>query len=158
MEKMRANIDMKPIITWILIADSARARLFFNDGPGHGVKLVSDEVIRGLNLPDREIMSDRPGRAFDSVGAGRHAKEPKTDPRKVEKRSFAHELAAMLDDGLKQGKFERLVLVAPPGELGFLRAELSPGVRKRVSAELNKDLTGVPPSEVPDHLGKVMAV
>jgi len=120
--------------------------------------LVSDEVFSGTNLPGREIMSDRPGRTFDSVGAGRHAKEPRTDPREVEKRSFAHELAAMLDDGLKQGKFERLVLVAPPRELGFLRVELSPAVRKRVSAELNKDLTGVSPSEIPDHLGDVMAV
>lgn len=149
---------MKPIVTWILIANGARARLFSNDGPGHGVKLVSDEVFAGTNLPGREIMSDRPGRTFDSVGAGRHAKEPRTDPREVEKRSFAHELAAMLDDGLKQGKFERLVLVAPPRELGFLRVELSPAVRKRVSAELNKDLTGVAPSEITDHLGAVMAV
>lgn len=40
-------------------------------------------------------------------------------------------------DGLKQGKFERLVLVAPPGELGLLRAELYPAARERVSAELN---------------------
>jgi protein required for attachment to host cells len=48
--------------------------------------------------------------------------------------------------------------VAPPRELGFLRAELSPAVRKRVSAELNKDLTGVTPSEITDHLGAVMAV
>jgi protein required for attachment to host cells len=120
--------------------------------------LVSDEVLVGVNLPGREIMSDRPGRTFDSVGAGRHAKEPRTDAREIEKRSFAHELAAMLDDGLKQGKFDRLVLVAPPRELGFLRAELSPAVRKRVSAELNKDLTGVAPSEILDHLGAVMAV
>ncbi len=149
---------MKPIVTWILIANGARARLFSNDGPGHGVTLVSDEVLVGVNLPSREIMSDRPGRTFDSVGAGRHAKEPRTDPREIEKRSFTHELAAMLDDGLKQGKFERLVLVAPPGELGFLRAELSPAVRKRVSAELNKDLTRMAPSEIPDHLGAVMAI
>lgn len=149
---------MKPTITWILIADSARARIFFNDGPGQGIKLLSDKVIRHPTPPGREIMSDRPGRTFDSVGGGRHAKEPRTDPRKVEKRSFTHELAAMLDDGLKQGKFERLVLVAPPGELGLLRAELSAAVRKRVSAELNKDLTGVAPSEIPDHLGDAIAM
>ncbi len=89
---------MKPIVTWILIANGARARLFSNDGPGHGVRLVSDEVLVCVNLPGREIMSDRPGRTFDSVGAGRHAKEPRTDAREIEKRSFAHELAAMLDD------------------------------------------------------------
>lgn len=151
-------MSMKSVVTWILIANGARARLFSNDGPGHGVELVSDEVLAGANLPGREIMSDRPGRTFDSFGAGRHAKEPRTDPRKVEKRSFTHELAAMLDDGLKQGKFERLVLVAPPGELGLLRAELSPAVRKRVSADLNKDLTGLAPSEIPDHLGAVIAL
>jgi protein required for attachment to host cells len=149
---------MKPTITWILVADSARARLFFNDGPGKGVKSVSDHVFQHPTPPGREIMSDRPGRTFDSVGGGRHAKEPRTDPRKVEKRSFAHELAAMLDDGLKQGKFERLVLVAPPGELGLLRAELSEAVQKRVSAELNKDLTGLTPSEIPDHLGDAIAI
>ena len=149
---------MKPTITWILVADSARARLFFNDGPGKGVKPVSDKVFRHATPPGREIMSDRPGRTFDSVGGGRHAKEPRTDPRKVEKRSFAHELAAMLDEGLKQGKFERLVLVAPPGELGLLREELSAAVQKRVSAELNKDLTGVAPSEMPELLGDIIAI
>ena len=149
---------MKPTVTWILVADSARARLFFNDGPGQGVKLVSDEVIRHPTPPGREITSDRPGRTFDSVGEGRHAKEPRTDPRLVEKRNFAHELAAMLDDGLKQGKFERLVLVAPPGELGLLRAAISAAVQKRVSAELNKDLTGVAPSEISDHLGDAIAI
>ena len=149
---------MKPIVTWILVANGARARLFSNDGPGHGVKLVSDEVLTGVNLPGREIMSDRPGRTFDSTGQRRHAKEPRTNPREVEKHRFAHQLAAMLEDELNQGKFDRLVLVAPPKALGQLRDELSKSVRARVSAELAKDLTHLPAQELQEHLGAVIAV
>ena len=149
---------MKRITTWILVADAAQGRLFRNDGPGRGIALVSDAVLRGRNLPGREIMSDRPGRTFDSVGQGRHAMVPRTDPREVEKQRFAHQLAAMLDDGLKRGSFDRLVLVAPPKALGQLRDELSKSVRARVSAELAKDLTHLPAQELRKHLSTVIAV
>lgn len=149
---------MKPITTWILVADGTRARILRNDGPGRGVHPITDDLLQGRNLPGREIMADRPGRTFDSVGAGRHAKEPRSDPREVEKRRFARRLAAMLDARLKRGRFDRLVLVAPPQELGRLRDELSPAVRKRVSAELNKDLTATALQDIPEHLGAVLAV
>lgn len=149
---------MKRITTWILVADGTQARLLYNDGPGRGIKPFFEEVLHGRNLPGREIMSDRPGRTFDSFGQGRHAKEPPSDPREVEKRRFAHELAAMLDDALKRGKFDRLVLVAPPKALGQLRAELSKPVRARVSAELGKDLTHLSVRELPQHLASVTAV
>ncbi len=151
-------MTMKSIVTWILIADGSRARLLSNHGPGRGVEPVSEDLLEGRNLPGREIMSDRPGRTFDSVGAGRHAKEPRTDAREVEKQRFSHVLAEMLHRELGRGKFERLVLVAPPKELGRLRAELSPAVRDRVTAELNKDLTRLSLREVAEHLGAVMAV
>ena len=149
---------MKRITTWILVADATQGRLFCNDGPSRGIAPVSDAVLRGRNLPGREIMSDRPGRTFDSAGQGRHAKEPRTDPREVEKHRFAHQLAAMLDERLKRGSFDRLVLVAPPRALGQLRDELSKSVRARVSAELAKDLTHLPARDLQEHLGTVIAV
>jgi len=149
---------MKRIITWILVADGSQARLFCNDGPGRGVAPLSDDLLTGCNLPGREIMSDRPGRTFDSTGQGRHAKEPRTNPREVEKRRFAHTLAAMLEDGLNQGRFDCLVLVAPPRALGQLRDELSESVRDKISAELAKDLTHTPEHKPPEHLVGIMAV
>ncbi len=149
---------MKRIITWILVADGSQARLFCNDGPGRGVAPLFDDLLTGCNLPGREIMSDRPGPAFDSMGQGRHAKEPRTDPREVEKRRFAHAPAAMQEDGLNQGGFDCLVLVAPPRALGQLRDELSKSARDKVSAELTKDLTQTPLHELPEHLGRIMVV
>ena len=149
---------MKRIITWILVADGFQARLFCNDGPGRGVAPLSDDLLTGCNLPGREIMSDRPGWAFDSAGQGRHAKEPRTDPREAEKRRFAHTLVAMLEDGLNQVRFDCLVLIAPPRALGQLRDELSKSVRDKISAELAKDLTQTPPHKLPEHLVGIMAV
>jgi protein required for attachment to host cells len=149
---------MKPIRTWILIADGTQARLLCNDGPGHGLEPVFDEVVHGRNRPGREIDSDRPGRTFDSAGAGRHAKEPPTDPRDNEKQHFVRRLATLLDDGLKHQRYDRLVIAAPPRALGQLRAVLPDRVRAKVAAELGKDLTHIATGDLARHLGSVMAV
>lgn len=149
---------MKRIRTWILVADGARARIVLNDGPGRGVKPGPNKEFYGHNAPDREIVTDRPGRAFDSAGQGRHAMEPRSDPHEQAQRHFHHELAAYLDAAAKRNAYDRLIIVAPPRALGHLRAELSNAVRAKVTGELNKDLTHVPIHELANHLGSVMAV
>jgi len=150
---------MKRIKTWILIADGARARIALNDGPGRGVKPGPDKEFEGINAPTRDIVSDRPGRTFDSSGlGGRHSKEPRTDPHEHEQQVFHHRLAAYLDAAAKRGDFDRLVVVAPPKALGNLRSELTDPVRAKLVGELNKDLTHVPIHDLAAHLGSVLAV
>jgi protein required for attachment to host cells len=148
---------MKQIITWFLVANGTEARLFRSTGPGQGVEPVSGEIMRGPNLPDREIMSDRPGRTFDSAGQGRHAMEPRTDPALVEKRRFTHGLAETLNAALEREEFDRLVLAAPPKILGQLREDLSKSVRAKVEAELSKDLTHLPVTDIEARLSAVIA-
>lgn len=149
---------MKPTITWILIADGARARIFVNRGSGMGVVALEGAEFSGDHRPDREILTDKPGRTFESVGIMRHAIEPHHDPHRELKRSFAESLADMLDEKLAKKEFDRIVLVAPPVTLGDLRAALSAPVRTAVYAELDKDLTKTPAAELPKHLGEVMPV
>lgn len=149
---------MKPVKTWILIADGTRARIAINDGPGRGVRPALDMEFHGVNAANRVIMSDRPGRTFDSAGQGRHAMEPRTDPQTHEQRSFLHDVAAYLDKAAQRGEFDRLVVVAPPKALGSLRAALSENVQSKVTGELNKDLTHVPIHDLAEHLGSVLAV
>ena len=50
-----------------------------------------------LHHHDREILSDKPGRAFASVGNGRSAMEPQTEWHRFEKHKFAREMAKVLD-------------------------------------------------------------
>ena len=148
----------RPVVTWVLIADGARARLFANEGVGKGLKPAFDQEFIGTRLPSRDITTDRPGRAFDSAGEGRHAMEPPTDPHCYEKQVFAHDVATALDDARKKNAFDRLVVVAPPEALGNLRSELSEELQRMVTAELNKDLTKVPVRDLADFLGEVMAL
>lgn len=149
---------MKPITTWILIADGARARVLENTGPGKGVAEVAGLEFTDERLRSRDIMADRPGRAFASAGDGRSAMERPTDPVEKRQSDFARSLAAKLDRKRRQKAFDRLVLVAAPAALGHLRGALSPQLRELVTAELAKDLTKVPNPEIPRHLEDVLVV
>ena len=149
---------MKPVRTWILIADGARARIVLNEGPGSGVTAVEGGLFEQDLKPTREIMADRAGRTFDSAGTGRHAMEQPTDPVRQEKRHFAHHLADHLADAVAKNAFDRLVVVAAPSALGDLRAAMSDKVRDRIHAELPKDLTKVPNDKLASHLEDVIAL
>lgn len=142
---------MRQGITWVLIADGAKARLARHESTGGGA-LIPVRDFDGANQPGRDLTSDRPGRTFDSAGEGRHAMQPTTDPKRYEKRRFAHELAGFLDAAAKRGDFDQLILVAPPQALGDLRDELPKAVIGMLVGELAKDLTNTPLHDLPDHL------
>lgn len=149
---------MKAKTTWILVANGTYAYIACNHGPGHGIERDLIGEFHGENLPGREIMSDAPGRAFDSGGQGRHAMEPATDPRRVNQQAFAHELADYLGKASTTHKFDRLVVAAAPQMLGELRHCLPDTVKEKITGELSKDLTQVPVHKLADHLGDVMAL
>jgi protein required for attachment to host cells len=143
---------MKPIRTWVLIADAARARVFETTGKGTGLSAVQDMTMGTALAPSHEIGTDRPGRSFDSVGTGRHAMESPSDPHRERKRQFARRIAEAIERRLGTKSFDRLVVVAPAVTMGDLRAALSDRVKATVSAEVVADLTNTPASELPSHL------
>jgi protein required for attachment to host cells len=145
---------MKPIRTWVLIADAARARVFETRGRGSGLTPVADMTLETTLLPSHEIGSDRPGRSFDSAGVGRHAMESPTDPHREQKRQFARRIAEAVEARQATGSFDRLVLVAPAVTMGDLRALLRCKVKTAVTAEVVADLTNTPVNELPAHLAQ----
>lgn len=150
---------MKKTVTYILVADGARARLYANHGVGKGLQPVSGATHKAdLHHHDREILTDKPGRTFSSVGRSRSAIEPHTEWHRFEKHKFAREMARILDAAAETKSFDRLILVAPPATLGDLRMEMGEATRKMVTAELPKDLTRHAEQELPQHLGEVLAV
>ena len=147
---------MKPTQTWILIADGARARILQNDGPGKGLHEIPGGTFHGNHAATHDIMSDRTGRSYSSVGPGRSAIEAHSDPHRELKKQFAHQLADALADGLQRKAYDRLVIVAAPSALGDLRAALSDQVRAKVTGELAKDLTKTPDGDVAEYLRDVL--
>ncbi|MFZ2405515.1 MAG: host attachment protein [Methylobacter sp.] len=138
-------------LTWILIADSTRARIFTADSSSSPLEEIEDFSHTEGRLHDREITSDLPGK-IKSVGGGGHAFEQPTDPKKHEADSFAHRIAEYLEDALNTNRFEQLLIVAPPAFLGLLRNQLPEPVKKLVRFELNKDITMLSVADIREHL------
>jgi protein required for attachment to host cells len=149
---------MKPIRTWIVIADGARARIVCNEGPGKGLRPIPTAEM-SADLPrTRDLGSDRPGRVHDSQGHSRHGIEPRVDWHRFEKQHFARKVATMLDAKAASSAFDRLILVAPAKTLGDLRATLGKTAQGMVAGEMVKDLTACPDHELADHLKAVIAL
>jgi protein required for attachment to host cells len=132
---------------WVVVADGKKALLFRNKGDALYINLELIEEIHQDNPPTHEQGSDRPTTVYQSVGASRSSAEA-TDWHQAGEDRFAHRLADDLHVRAREGKFEQLVLVAPPRMLGVLRHALHPELRKRIIAESDKTLTQHPTSEI----------
>jgi protein required for attachment to host cells len=140
-------------ITWILIADLGRARLFEH-------RRRSERTLEPIFEDDRPEFrdreqrrtSDRPGRVHESHEAARHAAEPHTSNEERARDRYARELIDRLHAEAAQRRFHNLVLVAPPAMLGTLRKLLGDELGGRVVGSLAKDLAGMPEHDLPEHL------
>jgi protein required for attachment to host cells len=158
---MRAS-DQR-IATRIVVADRAEAR-FYDLGPSNSLQIAGRLVDPSARLPDRAFVSDRPGRVFDRApppvgrrGAGaHHATDGERSPRKHEAELFARRIAAELERGRRQGRFERLLLVAGPAFLGLLRASMNKNLRAITVAEVDKDLVHRPERIVRNYVAQAL--
>jgi protein required for attachment to host cells len=133
--------------TWVLIADGEKALFLENVTDGADPNLRVWREDHHENPPDREQGTDRPGR-FHDTGPGQKSAFAETDWHRLEKARFAQELAERLYGYAHRGRFDRLVVVAPPQVLGDLRGKLHKEVAARVVAEIPKTLTNHPVDEI----------
>ncbi|GBD43918.1 hypothetical protein HRbin40_01401 [bacterium HR40] len=142
---------------WVVVADGARLRIFRPDAERRGLEVVHEELYAPARMKGSELLADRPGRTYDSThDKGRHAMEPDTDPKRVEKEKFAFRISELLEEGLNNGQYGELVLVAAPRMLGDLRTALSDRVRSCIVEEVDKDLTWLPHPELEERLRPVI--
>lgn len=138
--------------TWILVADAAKARLF--ELPRKGARLTE---IACYTNPDGRSPGQHPAhgrlpRTQESNNAARHAIEPKTTLRDKHARQFADTLGDVVQRGRLEGRYDKLVLMAPPRFLGALHATLDEQTLKHVVGEVGNDLLGLSPAELRTHL------
>ncbi len=127
-------------VTWVVVADGSRARVFSR------AKRFSDlQPVEVLEEPDartreRELISDRPGRSFDSHGSGRHAMGSNSSAKDEILEEFARRIAHRIEAGRTGGDFHHLILVAAPAVLGAIRLILSNASRQLIVGEVSKNL------------------
>jgi protein required for attachment to host cells len=136
---------------WVVVCDGKKALVLENAGDEKFLNLKTREVYEQPDLKTRELGTDAPGRAFNSVGAGRSALEP-TDWHAQEEDRFLRKLAERLDVAVNAGQAQALILIAPPRALGVLRQTYSHGLRAAVRAEIDKDFVKLPLHEIEKHL------
>lgn len=147
---------MKPPRTCLLLLNGNRARFVYHSGPGQGFESDKNGEMSGPNLHGRDINADRPGRAFDRKGAGRHAMEYSTDPVKSARKEFFKDVVGKLEKEHAARDFSRLILVAPPRILSEFSPMLPPKLNELLYETLQKDLTQVPINDLSPHLESVM--
>ena len=144
---------MKKPRLWYVIADGGRARFVERDEEG-AFRTLSSFVSTELHKRTHELGRDRPARVMESATPGRSAVEPRRDLHEAAKENFIQTVADTLAAEQKDGKFDELVLVAPPGVIASLKGSLSKPTAKIVIKELHKDLTKVPDHQLTGHLAQ----
>ena len=132
---------------WVMVGDGQKALFFRNEGDATYPNLEIVQVLEQDNPSTREQGSDRPGRTHSSVGTARSAMQ-ETNWHKLEKHRFAKDIADALYSAAHSGRYDKLVIAAPPMIMGDLRKAMHKEVSDKVVAEVSKDLTNMPPHEI----------
>jgi len=140
-----------PHNAYVFVGDGRKALVLRNEGDAQYLDLKTERVFADKNPPTREQGTDRPGREHSSLGAGRSSVS-QTDWHDLEEHRFAHEVAATLEKIVRERKVEHLIVVAPPRTLADLRKAFHDDVKKKIVAELDKDLTKHPVYDIEKHL------
>lgn len=131
----------------VFVGDGTKALFLRNKGDAEHVNLEVEQVFAQDNPATRDQGTDRPGRSFASSGAQRSAME-QTDWHQLAEDRFVGEVADKLYKHAHAGRFQSLIVVAPPKVLGQLRKAFHKEVSDKVSAEVPKELTSHPIHEI----------
>lgn len=130
----------------IVVADGRKMLLLRNEGDAAFPNLQVEKKVVDKHNPDHhEQATDLAGGAMGTRTSGAQwggGNMEEVDFHQLEEDRFAAETAALLNDRALRGDFKSLIVIAPPKTLGELRKHYHKEVAGRITAELDKDLTG----------------
>ena len=141
-----------PHNAFVFVGDGRKALLLRNEGDEKHVNLKTENVFENVNPSTHEQGSERPGRVSKAQHSGQRSAVEPVDWHDIEEHRFARQVAAKMEQVVRQKKAPALVIVAPPKTLADLRAAFHSDVQALVIAEINKDLTKHSVGEIERHL------
>jgi protein required for attachment to host cells len=143
------NRRFRMATTWILAADSARARILEMGASGGDPREIDDLLNPDGRLQNRDINAEPDGRFY---GRGErdqgHSTGHKITPVEHKTELFSKEVGRYLDNARTQHRYDRLYVIAPPEFLGLVRQNMTEETRRLVAEEINKDLSKSAPAEI----------
>lgn len=137
---------------WIVVADGGMARVLGVTGDRRGLSVLREMTSVDAHRRAHDLVTDRPGRSFESASTTRHGITPRTDPHDAARERFIAQLAAMLVEDNRARQFDELILIVAQGLSSPLREAMDSATRARVRETLLKDLTKAPLAEIHDSL------
>lgn len=145
---------MKPVVTWVLLANARSAKVVVHRGPGKGLAAVGGQT---WDAPETSLPRDKAGVGHSIAGPGVAAVE-QTNPQDINDERFAKTVIEHVKTAYTAKRFDRLILIAGPHMLGLLRANLDASLRGVLLGEMPKDLFNQPLNAVETHLGELIAI
>ena len=141
---------------WVLVGESSRATLYAMVAKNGALEELACYDNAEARQHEQELTTDLPGQAFDGKGQGQHGLESKAGKKERSAVDFARSLCTVLDEGLRQGNYDQLVLCATPAFLGLLRQHLGPATGKCVAASINKNLVRASDEDIRQHVREAL--
>jgi protein required for attachment to host cells len=138
--------------TYLIVADSSHADIYQIDATFQSLQLVQKQEHSASRQTRQELDSDRPGRTA-SAGRGFHGLGGDQNTHQHESDEFARQLGHYLHQEHLAGKFQHLLLAAPPHFLGSVRQHLSSDCQKVLGKTVNKNLSRLSAAEILAHFG-----
>jgi protein required for attachment to host cells len=150
---MWSGAFMSNNLTWLLVADASKARLYsihkarvFQQQNPDELALVAEYVHADSRKKGVELATDKMG----EFGSGTFVEN--TSPKWHAAEQFAHELLGYLESARKEGSYRDLIIVAPPAFMGLLHKHMPHEIHKLVSQKIEKDYTQNNPRELMQNL------
>ena len=137
-----------PHNAFVFVGDGRKALFLHNAGDEKFPNLKTERIFVDDNPPTHEQGSDRPGRAFKRAGTNLRSGVGDTDWHDLEEHRFAQRVATAMEHLVRERNVKALVVVAPPRTLADLRKAFHADVKRRIIAEIDKDLTKHPIHEI----------
>lgn len=139
---------------WILIANSAGAKLFATNKLFGSWTLVKQFDNPEAHERDVDMISDRSGNYRNPYMKGGSSYNERTDHKAGEIDTFARTLARELDLGRSRNSFDKLIIVAPSRFQGLLKEHSEENTRHLVFKQIDKDYVNLNDQELREMVQK----
>jgi protein required for attachment to host cells len=143
-------------LTWLLVADGAEAQIYAVEPVTFSLTPLRQGRFTHRGVASRNLVSDRPGRSFNSRGAVRHALEPRTSPHQAAEDKFLKTVGQALGPLMRAAKVGDLLIAAPPKAMAVLRKAMTKPVQDKIALEITREWTKLAPLEMTQRLIKAL--
>ena len=137
--------------TWLLVADSARLKIYEWSDENRHIHEVINRVNEDARTPDRSLKVDRPGHGHREGVDSRYAIDEKVNYKKQASELFLKAAAIHISEDGIMSKFDKLVIIAQHDIYKTLISHFSSQAKDKVILHHPKDLANMPMQDVENY-------